>query len=47
MYEYNRTNCVRFELEYFDEEMYEYEKIENYSLSCIFKKKLKSDSAFA
>ena len=40
MYEYNRTNCVRFELEYFDEEMYEYEKIENYSLSCIFKRKL-------
>jgi hypothetical protein len=40
MYKYNRTNCVRFELEYFDEEMYEYEKIENYSLSCIFKRKL-------
>lgn len=40
MYDYNRTNCVRFELEYFDEEMYEYEKIENYSLSCIFKRKL-------
>ena len=40
MYEYNRTNCVRFELEYFDEEMYEYEEIENYSLHCNFKRKL-------
>ena len=39
-YEYNRTNCVRFGIEYFDEEMMETEDISNYKPSYIFKRKL-------
>ena len=39
-YEYNRTNCVRFGIEYFDEEMMETEDISNYKSSYIFKRKL-------
>lgn len=39
-YEYNRTNCVRFGIDYFDEEMLETEDISNYKPSYIFKRKL-------
>lgn len=39
-YKYNRANCVRFGIDYFDEEMLETEDISNYNLSYIFKRKL-------
>ena len=39
-HEYNRTNCVRFGIDYFDEEMLETEDISNYKPSYIFKRKL-------
>lgn len=39
-HEYNRTNCVRFGIDYFDEEMMETEDASNYKPSYIFKRKL-------
>lgn len=39
-YEYNRTNCIRFGIDYFDEEMLETEDVSNYKPSYIFKRKL-------
>lgn len=39
-YEYNRTNCVRFGIDYFDEEMMETEDVSNYKPSYVFKRKL-------
>lgn len=39
-HKYNRTNCVRFGIDYFDEEMLETEDISNYKPSYIFKRKL-------
>lgn len=47
-YEYNRTNCIRFGIEYFDEEMWETEDISNYEPSYIFKRKLEgAETPFA
>ena len=39
-HEYNRTNCVRFGIDYFDEEMMETEDASNYKPSYVFKRKL-------
>ena len=39
-HEYNRTNCIRFGIDYFDEEMMETEDISNYKPSYVFKRKL-------
>lgn len=39
-HEYNRTNCVRFGIDYFDEEMMETEDVSNYKPSYVFKRKL-------
>lgn len=39
-HEYNRTNCVRFGIDYFDEEMMETEDISNYKPAYVFKRKL-------
>ena len=39
-HEYNRTNCIRFGIDYFDEEMMETEDILNYKPSYVFKRKL-------
>ena len=39
-HEYNRTNCIRFGIDYFDEEMFETEDVSNYKPSYIFKRKL-------
>ena len=39
-HEYNRTNCVRFGIDYFDDEMMETEDISNYKPSYVFKRKL-------
>lgn len=39
-HEYNRTNCIRFGIDFFDEEMMEKEDILNYKPSYIFKRKL-------
>ena len=39
-HEYNRTNCIRFGIDFFDEEMMETEDISNYKPSYIFKRKL-------
>ena len=39
-HEYNRTNCIRFGIDFFYEEMMETEDISNYKPSYIFKRKL-------
>ena len=39
-HEYNRTNCIRFGIDYFDEEMMETEDVLNYKPSYVFKRKL-------
>ena len=39
-HEYNGTNCIRFGIDYFDEEMMKTEDISNYKPSYVFKRKL-------